>query len=223
MGGPPPFIRSRRWRRTRTGLLLTSIGLFVIWMPLVAALGAIFMSFGSTFFYLGSRAAGRRHEVSVAVSFLLLSVGGILTGVYFLAFLLESWYGAFHGLPMRALEEPARRLLWETIPGTLAIAAGIAVQVHMLVPAPVRRRLYVLAALVAATALVATWLAEPELTLLDDRPIRAGLVVEFLLRLSVYRVIEAPAYLGLAVIHLRTFSSPGGAGPLPPASADPLE
>lgn len=197
----------RRWRRTRAGLLLTSVGLIVLWLPLVAALGALFLSFGSTFLFLGGRAAGRRHEVSVAVAFLLLSIGGVVTGVFFLAFLLEASYAATHGQPLEILAEPARRLLWDTIPGTLALAAGIAIQIHMLVPDVQRRRLYVLAAILAVTALAATWLAEPELAFLDARPVRAGLVVDFLLRLSVYRLLEAPAYLGLALIHLRAYSS----------------
>jgi len=215
-------VGARRWRRTRVGLLLTSIGLFVLWLPLVAALGAFFLSFGSTFFFLGGRAAGRRHEVSVAVAFLLLSIGGVLTGVFFLAFLLEASYGATHGYTMTILQEPARRLLWDTVPGTLALAAGIAVQVHRLVPEGQRRQLYLLAAALAATALLATWLAEPELALLDNRAVRTGSVLDFLLRLSVYRLLEAPAYLGLAVIHLRAYLSDGVPAPLPPiAVADP--
>jgi len=212
-------VGSRRWRRTRAGLLLTSIGLFVLWLPLVAALGALFLSFGSTFLFLGGRAAGRRHEVSVAVAFLLLSIGGVLTGVFFLAFLLEASYGAARGYPMAILEEPARRLLWDTVPGTLALAAGIAVQVHMLVPGDQRRRLYVLAGVLAVTALAATWLAEPELASLDDRPVRAGSVLDFLLRLSAYRLLEAPAYLGLAAIHLRVYANEGGLASVPPVAA----
>ena len=196
----------RQWRRTRAGLLLTSIGLIVLWLPLVAALGAFFLSFGSTFLFLGGRSAGRRHEVSVAVAFLLLSIGGVITGVFFLAFLLEASYAAAHGYPLGILAEPARHLLWDTVPGTLALAAGIAVQIHMLVPDAQRRRLYLLAALLAGTALAATWLAEPELAFLDARPVRAGLVLDFLLRLSAYRLLEAPAYLGLAAIHLRAYS-----------------
>ena len=215
-------VGARRWRRTRVGLLLTSIGLFVLWLPLVAALGALFLSFGSTFFFLGGRAAGRRHEVSVAVAFLLLSIGGVLTGVFFLAFLLEASYGATRGYTMAILEEPARRLLWDTVPGTLTLAAGIAVQVHMLVPEGQRRQLYLLAAALAVTALLATWLAEPELALLDDRPVRAGSVLDFLLRLSVYRLLEAPAYLGLAAMHLRVYMSEGVPAPVPSiVAADP--
>jgi hypothetical protein len=198
-------VAARRWRRTRTGLLLTSIGLFVLWLPLVAALGAFFLSFGSTFFFLGARAAGRRHEVSVAVAFLLLSIGGVLTGVFFGAFLLEASYGVSRGYSMALLEEPARRLLWDTVPGTLALAAGIAVQVHVLVPREQRRWLYALAGVLVITAIAATWLAEPELAVLDSRPIRGGSILEFLLRLSAYRLLEAPAYLGLAAIHLRVY------------------
>ena len=213
---------ARRWRRTRTGLLLTSIGLFVLWLPLVAALGALFLSFGSTFFFLGARAAGRRHEVSVAVAFLLLSIGGIMTAVFFGAFLLEASYGASRGYSLRILEEPARRLLWDTVPGTLALSAGIAVQVHELVPDR-RRLLYSLAGLLAGTAIAATWLAEPELAFLDDRPVRGGSVLEFLLRLSAYRLLEAPAYLGLAAVHLRAFLAlEDSSAPVPRvAAADP--
>ena len=215
-------VAARRWRRTRVGLLLTCIGLFVLWLPLVAALGAFFLSFGSTFFFLGSRAAGRKHEVSVAVAFLLLSIGGVLTGVFFVAFLLEASYGATRGYPMAILEEPARRLLWDTVPGTLALAAGIAVQVHMLVPEKERRQLYVLAAVLALTALLATWLAEPELASLDDRPVRAGSVLDFLLLLSAYRLLEAPAYLGFAAIHFRAYAKEEMPAPaVPVVVADP--
>jgi hypothetical protein len=211
-----------RWRRTRAGLLLTSIGLIVLWLPLVAALGALFLSFGSTFFFLGGRAAGRKHEVSVAIAFLLLTVGGVITGIFLLAFLLETSSASSQDYPLASLREPARRLLWDTIPGTMALAAGIALQVHRLVPDGQRRRLYLFCAAVVVTAVAATWLAEPELALLDERPVTPGLVLDFLVRISAYRLLEAPAYLGLAAIHLRTYANDDVHVPtLSAVSADP--
>ena len=198
--------RGWRWRRrTRTGLLLTSIGLLVLWVPLVAAVGAIFLSLGSSFLFLGAKAAGRRHEVAVSVAFVFLTIGGVVTGIFFIGFLLEALDAANRGLELATLLVPARRLLWDTMWGTGALVAGLALQVHFLVPERQRRTVYGLCALIAVTALGATWLAEPELGFLGASPVRGGNIVEFLLRLSLYRMLEAPAYLALAVVHLRTY------------------
>ncbi|MBI4416902.1 MAG: hypothetical protein HY557_07960 [Euryarchaeota archaeon] len=208
MAGEPPVAKRRPirwWRRTRWGLLLTSIGLIVLWIPLVAALGALFLSFGSTFLFLGSKAVSRKHEVSVSVAFVLLTVGGVIIGIFFVAFLLESLYVAGRGLPLESLLIPAQRLLWDTTWGTAAFAAGIALQINYLVAERQRRVVYGLCLLLFLTALAATWLSEPELAFLDSSPVRSSSVIEFLLRLSLWRMLEAPAYLGLAAVHMQAY------------------
>src|SRR3990172_1711775 len=86
--------QARRWRRSRTGLVLTAIGLLISWIPIVAAISLFFLSFGSTFLFLGARAAGRTHEVRVVLAFLMLAVGGVVIGVLLGVFLLEAYSAA---------------------------------------------------------------------------------------------------------------------------------
>lgn len=103
---------------------------------------------------------------------------------------------------MAALREEASILQWGSLPGTAAIALGLALQANFLLPLRERWVLYGLTIVLIVTAYVATALAEPELATLNTLTVRTGLVLDFLSRLSVYRIVEAPAYLGLAVVYL---------------------
>lgn len=175
------------------------------WIPIVAAVAALFLSFGSTYLFLGAKAAGRRHEVAVVVAFLVLTIGGVILAILVGSFLLQAYNAAQEGLPLSDLRDPAFLLVWASLPATVLVAAGFAVQVVLLVPSRQRRFLWIATAGLVAAAVLATWLADPELAALDARLTRGALVVDFVLRVSLYRMLEAPAYVALAILYLTTY------------------
>jgi len=189
------------WRRTRAGLLVTAIGLGLVWVPWISIVGALFISVGSSLLFLGARSWGRPHQVAVGVAFLAFAIGAIVIMFLLGAFLLRAYQIAGRE-PMSALREDAWTLQWGSLPGTAAIALGLVLQVNFLLARRDRGILYGLAALLVATAYVATALAEPEILALGATVVRTGPVLDFLSRLSVYRIVEAPAYLGLLVVYL---------------------
>ncbi len=208
---PPPssptfdWRRTRRLRRTRTGLVLTAIGLVLSWIPFVAAIAALFLSLGSTFLFLGARGVHRRHEVAVVLSFLVLTIGGVILGVLVGSFLLQGYEAAQAGAPLRDLREAASLLIWASLPATGLVITGFALQVVYMVP-PRHRPILVLVSLflfIAATA--ATFLADPELATLDGNQTRGVILADFLLRISLYRMIEAPPYVALAILYLAAY------------------
>ena len=193
--------RERLWRRTRLGLLLSAVGLLVSWIPIVAVLGAIFLSVGSTFLFLGARAAGRKHEVAVVVAYLVLTVAGAIIGVLLSAFLLQAYDASQRGLPLSDLRGTAALMLWASLPASFALTAGLVLQVAFLVPRERWRLMSVLAAALGVTATAATWLANADVAALGFAPVRASAIADFLIRVSVYRILEAPAYVGLALLY----------------------
>ena len=193
--------RNTRWRRTRNGLLITAVGLLLVWLPWLSIIGALLISLGSSLLFLGARAAGRPHQVAVTFSFLAFAVGAIIIVFLLGAFLLRAFQIAGRQ-PMAALQEDASTLQWGSLPGTAAIALGLALQVNFLLARRERGVLYGLTVLLIVTAYVATALAQPEIQALDATVVRTGPVLDFLSRLSLYRIVEAPAYLGLAVVYL---------------------
>jgi len=198
----------RSWRRTRTGLLLSGLGLALLWIPWVLSLGALFLSLGSTFLFLGARAAGRRHFHAVLVAFLALAAGGVLIGAVLAAFVLEAMDAAYRNLRMEDLRPIAGVLVWGTLPGTLAIAAAVALQVQFLLPR--RRRWFPtgLLILLALTAGAATWLSGGELEGLGPALVRMDPVLDLMNRLSLYRALEAPAYVGFAALYVSLYLAP---------------
>ena len=200
------------WRRTRAGLLVTAIGLGLVWVPWISIVGALFISVGSSLLFLGARSWGRPHQVAVGVAFLAFAIGAIVIMFLLGAFLLRAYQIAGRE-PMSALREDAWTLQWGSLPGTAAIALGLVLQVNFLLARRDRGILYGLAALLVATAYVATALAEPEILALGATVVRTGPVLDFLSRLSVYRIVEAPAYLGLLVVYLAARRSSLGLAP----------
>lgn len=197
--------RARRWRRTRLGLGLTALGLLLAWIPFVSVLAALFLSFGSTFFFLGARAVGRRHETLVALAFLALAIGGVVITLLVGAFLLRAYDAARVGQAMVVLREPANLMVWGTLPATVAIAAGFGLQVAALVPRGHHKRLVLLCTVLATTAALATWLSASDVEALGNAPVRTGTMLDFVFRLSAYRIAEAPAYVGLAFLHILVY------------------
>lgn len=195
----------RRWRRTRLGLALSGIGLLLTWVPFVAAISVLFLSLGSTFLFLGARAAGRKHEVRVSLAFLFLAAGGVIVGVLTAAFLLQAYDAARARQPLSSLRDIAGLLNWGTLPATFLLAGGFGLQAVTLLPRRGARILLTLCALLAATAAVATWLAGPEVATLGNAPVRTGAVVDYLFRLSLFRLVEAPAYVGLAIAYFLAY------------------
>ena len=193
--------RERWWRRTRLGLLLTGVGLLVGWIPIVAAVAALFLALGSTFLFLGAKAAGRRHEVLVVLSYLVMTVGGVLVAMFVGSFLLQAYDGAKRGLPLASLEEPALLMIWWTLPASVAIAAGFVLQVLLLLPRRQQRLMILLSLVLVVTATSATVLGAAEVASLGPQPVTASTIFDFLIRLSLYRMLEAPAYIGLAVLY----------------------
>ena len=191
----------KRWRRTRVGLLITALGLILVWLPWLSIIGALLISLGSSLLFLGARAGSRPHQVAVTLSFLAFAVGAIVIVFLLGAFLLRAFQIAGRA-PMAALQADASMLQWGSLPGTAAIALGLALQVNFLLALRERVVLYGLAVLLIVTAYGATALAEPEIAALDATIVRTGPVLDFLSRLSLYRIVEAPAYLGLAVVYL---------------------
>ena len=206
-------VQAKLWRRTRRGLLLTAIGLLISWIPFVAVVSVFFLSFGSTFLFLGARAAGRKHEVCVVLAFLMLAVGGVVIGILLGAFLLEAYGAARAGLPLSTIRDIAGLVVWGTLPATFVISAAFASQVVTLLPRRQAFTLLGLCGLLAATATLATWFSGSEVVALGAVPIRTATVADFLFRISVYRLVEAPAYVGLAILHVMAYwelSAPGG-------------
>jgi len=199
--------RPPRWvRRTRWGLLLTALGLLLSWTPFVAALGALFLSLGSTFLFLGARGAGRRHEVAVVLAFFLIAIGGVAIGFLLGAFLLQAYDAANGGRALSTLRDAAGLLIWATLPATFVITAGFGLQIALLLP---RRRQAVLVAFclaLASSAALATWLSAPEIATLGVGRVRASTITDFILRLSLYRMVEAPAYVGLGILYLAAYA-----------------
>jgi len=207
-----PWASNKWWRRTRWGLLLTAVGLLLAWIPYVSAIAVLFLSLGSTFLFLGARGAGRRHEVFVVLAFLLLALGGVLVGIFVSAFLLEAYDAGQTGRSLAVLQDAARLLIWGTLPATFCIAGGFALQVASLLPGRQRWLLLGLCLLLAATASIATVFSDPEVLTLGPTPVRLGPVADFLTRLSFYRMLEAPAYVGLGVLYLTTHEAVGVRG-----------
>lgn len=189
------------WRRTRAGLFISALGLLLVWLPWLSIIGALFISLGSSLMFLGARASGRQHRVAVGVAFLAFAVGAAVIVFLFGAFLLRAYQIAGRE-SMAALRPDASLLQWGSLPGTSAIALGLALQVMFLLARRERGILFGLTALLIVTAYVATALAEPEIRALGLETVRTGPVLDLLSRLSVYRIVEAPAYLGLAVVYL---------------------
>jgi hypothetical protein len=144
--------------------------------------------------------------VAVGLAFLAFAIGAIVIVFLLGAFLLRAFQIAGRET-MMALRPDASLLQWGSLPGTAAIALGLALQVNFLLAPRERVVLYGLTALLVATAYVATALAEPELAALDGTPVGTSAVFDFLGRLSLYRIVEAPAYLGLAVVYLFAYRS----------------
>ncbi|HYS72043.1 MAG TPA: hypothetical protein VEM95_06435 [Thermoplasmata archaeon] len=202
-------------RRTRRGLLLTALGLMLSWIPFVSAVGALLLSLGSTFLFLGARGAGRRHEIAVVLAFLVLAIGGVAIGFLLGTFLLQAYDAAFAGRPFSTLRDAASLLVWATLPATVAVASGFGLQVVALLPPRRQRVLLGLCALLVASAVAATWLSDPEVAALGPVRVTYGSVSEFLLRLSLYRMVEAPAYIGLGLLYLATYLDTSLAGRFP--------
>lgn len=225
---PRPYSYGRdrvaRWRRrTRTGLILSAVGLLILWVPWVSAAGALLVSLGSTFLFMGARAHGRAHHLAVVLAFLALGVGGVLIATLFGAFLLDAADAARRALTMGSLFDTASLLLWGTIPGTLTVIVGLVLQVHYLLAPRQRGWLFAAAMFLALSVLAATVFALPALDTLGDVRVRTGPVIEFLGSLSAYRIVEAPAYVGLAIVYLLAHRGtvPSVGGPRPVVAAVP--
>ena len=191
----------RWWRRTRGGLLVTAVGLILVWLPWLSVFGALFISLGSSLLFLGSRVGGRPHRIAVGLAFLAFAVGAAIIAFLLGAFLLRAFQIAGNE-PMSALRPDASLMQWGSLPGTAAIALGLALQVHFLLSPRERGVMYGLTALLVITAYVATVLAEPEVAALGTEIVHTSPVFDFLSRVSLYRIVEAPAYLGLAVVYV---------------------
>lgn len=185
--------------------MLTAIGLVLSWIPFVAAVAALFLSLGSTFLFLGARGVHRRHEVAVVLSFLVLTIGGVIVAIFVGAFLLQGYDAAQQGAPLRDLRDAASLLIWATLPATALVIAGFALQVVYLVPPRHRPILVIVSVFLFVAAVAATFLADPELASLDTRPARGVLIADFLLRISLYRMLEAPPYIALAILYLAAY------------------
>lgn len=209
---PPRFLQvlqARWWRRTRIGLLLSAVGLLVLWAPYASIAGALFLSLGSSFMFLGARAPGSSHRLAVVASLLTFAFGGAVIVTMFAAFALAAYNAARGGVAMSSLRDATRLLLWGSVPGTLLVVAAIALQVNRLLSPRLRSVLFGLAALLAVSVIAATWLAEPELQTLGALPVRTGPVLDFLGRLSLYRLLEAPAYVCLGLLYLAAHRATG--------------
>ncbi len=214
---PPDPWRLRRWKRTRLGLLLSAIGFLLAWIPLVAAIGALPIAFGSTFLFTGARAVGRRHENAVLIAYLALTVGGVAVGGLVGAFLLQAYHASKSGLALSTLSEPVALMIWGTLPGTVVIGGGFGLQALHLVPRRHRRTLVLTVATLAATAAAATVLSAHEATALPDARVTVASMLDLLTRLSLYRMVEAPSYLLLAILYFVAYWDAGieTAGPAP--------
>lgn len=210
----PPFLRiahARYWRRTRAGLAVTALGLLLAWLPFVSVVGALFVSLGSSLLLLGARFGGTRHAVAVGFAFLLLAVGGVLIGILLGSYLLEAYDAAHFLRPMRVLENAGNWVVWGTLPAALCVTGGFALQVAFLVP---RRRLRVLvgfAVLMAATSVAATLLSAGEPAAFGGATATSGTIADFLFRVSVWRLVEGPAYVGLAWLYVSAHRALGAA------------
>ncbi len=179
----------------------------LLWVPW-ASLGAFLaLSVGSTVLFLGARGLGGLHRIAVTVAFVAFLVGGIAIAALFGAFLYDAYVAAYLLRPMATIADTASLVVWGTLPATIAVAAGIALQVTYLLPAGRRVLPWALVAVLIATAVIATLLAAGELAAFGAAPVRRDTVIDFLWRFSLYRIVEAPPYVGLGVMYLIARSS----------------
>ena len=121
---------------------------------------------------------------------------------------------------MSVLRQSASLLIWGTLPATFSVAVGFGLQVLRIIPSRHRLPLVGLVLLLGATAAIATVLSDPEILNLGSTPIRVGTVADLLLRLSLNRMLEAPAYVGLGLLYLLAHWEIGVHG-LTPTAAGP--
>lgn len=220
----PPFLRiaqDRYWRRTRAGLAVTALGLLLAWLPFVSVLGALFVSLGSSLLVLGARHGGPRHGGAVGIALLLLAFGGIAIVTLVGSFLWDAYDAAHFLRPMRVLEGAGNWLVWGTLPPALLVSVGFALQIAFLVPRRQVRVLVGFTVLMAVTAVAATLLTAGEPAALGTEIATTARITDFLFRVSLWRLVEGPAYVGLAWLYLSAHTSLRTLSPAVPSAALP--
>ncbi|MCL4331928.1 MAG: zinc finger Ran-binding domain-containing protein [Candidatus Thermoplasmatota archaeon] len=74
--------------RTRTGLLLMTIGIFLSWIPLILYLGDLAIFVGAILMILGRNAFGEKHRTSVMLAVLIFIIGiiaEVVVGIFILS------------------------------------------------------------------------------------------------------------------------------------------
>jgi len=212
----PPGVRTRR------GLGITAGALIAFALPFLSAFGALFLSVGSTLLFLDRRPFKAAHQSAIKVSYALFWVAAILYVIVFGVFLSQAYdaYVAFQ--PVRQLRGPTEVFIAITTVPTVLLSVALGLQIRSLLPKRLRLHLPGSVGLLVALAVVATYVAYLVVPAgLGTGDIHISTVAGILNDISVYRMIEMPAYLWLAYLYFRAFGNvvPGTASPtVPPAT-----
>lgn len=200
----PEVRKARPGVRTRHGLLVTAVALGLLWIPTVAIFGGVLLSIGSTLLFLDRRPFGGPHRSAVVLAYGLFWLAALGYAISFGAFLWTAYTAYRAAEPLDAIRGAADALVWVTTLPTLLLVAAIALQIRrLLAPHPLRYLPWAALALAVLVG-VATVLASVDLAAgLGTGPIRVATVLALLDRIGMWRLVEAPGFLGLAYLYLR--------------------
>ena len=75
--------------RTRTGLFLLTVGLFISWIPYVQYIGGLLVFIGAILVILGRRAFGDKHSTYVVLAFVVFIISMVVSGAMASVFALS--------------------------------------------------------------------------------------------------------------------------------------
>ena len=196
-----PALKPLPGRRTKGALSLAVVALVLLAAPIVSPLGAFLLSIASTLLFLDRRGFNRAHRTAMEVSYALLWIAAVLYGILFASYLSAAYASWQAYLPMASLDGPTRFFIVATTVPTALLAAALGLQIWFLLP-PARRHLARWCVLgLVALALIATVLALAYVPpSLGPDQIHVSTVLDVLNQVSLWRLAELPAFLGLAAL-----------------------
>jgi hypothetical protein len=111
--------RQKQVDRTKTGLLVLTVGLLIGWVPLIGAVGGLLAFIGAILVILGRKAFGDRHATLVIVSVVVYIASFVILVIFIAWFFFAGLQSSIGGNP-----RPFLAAFWPFIGGVIA-ASGI--------------------------------------------------------------------------------------------------
>lgn len=110
--------RRKQMDRTKTGLLLLTVGFLIGWVPVISVIGGILAFIGSILVIVGRKAFGDRHATLVIIAVVVYVVSFVLLVVVIAWFAITTFQAAIQGDPRRFLG-----VFWPFVGGIIGASA----------------------------------------------------------------------------------------------------